>query len=396
LSARRGQRPRSLPHHPARDLELWWRAVELRTEWQGRALCTTPADRQAAESAVTGLYALLGRPRPEFVWATSPAAGLRLLPPAPPITSNSPWRLENQLASQVTALRRRLDSRIGVRRVPHFDPVQPPSDPEAALRSGVPLRTVLTEGLLDALRRDVRDRIAGPIRAEVAQPPGLVWYGQFEADWVAYYDVLQQTGDVSCTAEELAQLELWAVLARSCGWWWPREESCVLTERPVEIRTEPISGSAYGEVRLHNATGPAVVFADGWTVHAWHGTRVPSWVVDTPDAERIGWEPNVEVRRCAIENLGWTAFIDQAGLALVGQAPDPGNPGAELLLYDLPHRPGTAANRLLLAVNGSVERDGTRRKYGLHVPGWFEDPLDAAGWSYGLTGAQYAQLQRRT
>lgn len=131
-------------------------------------------------------------------------------------------------------------------------------------------------------------------------------------------------------------------------------------------------------------------------MHAWHGTRVPSWVIEAPTVDRIADEGNVEVRRCAIKRIGWGAFIDQAGLRIVGQAADPGNPGSELRLYDLPYQRWGAPTRLLLAVNGSVERDGTRRRYGLRVPPWFDDPLDAAGWTYGLTGAQYAQLQRRT
>jgi hypothetical protein len=111
---------------------------------------------------------------------------------------------------------------------------------------------------------------------------------------------------------------------------------------------------------------------------------------------RIAAETNVEVRRCAIERIGWGTFVDRAALRLVGSANDPGNPGARLRLYDLPDAGWGESTRLLLAVNGSVERDGTRRRYGLRVPAWFDDPLDAAGWTYGLTGDQYRQLLRRT
>jgi hypothetical protein len=119
-------------------------------------------------------------------------------------------------------------------------------------------------------------------------------------------------------------------------------------------------------------------------------------VIDDPTAARIAEEPNIEVRRCAIERIGWAEFIDQAGLTLVSSAPDPANPGAELRLYDLPYQNWGKRTKLLLAVNGSRERDGTRRQYGLRVPPWFTNPIDAAAWSYGLTGSQYAQLQRRT
>jgi hypothetical protein len=114
-------------------------------------------------------------------------------------------------------------------------------------------------------------------------------------------------------------------------------------------------------------------------------------VVTDPSADRIAREANVEVRRCAIEHIGWGAYIDQAGLRLVATAPDPGNPGCELRLYDM-----RAETRVLLAVNGSAERDGHRRRYGLTVPGFLTDPIAAAGWTYGLSAEQYSLLARRT
>lgn len=91
-----------------------------------------------------------------------------------------------------------------------------------------------------------------------------------------------------------------------------------------------------------------VAFPDGWTVHAWHGTRVPSWVIDAPTAELITAERNVEVRRCAIERIGWPAFVEEAGLDLLGRAADPGNPGCELRLYSGSSQPWRAPARLLL------------------------------------------------
>ena len=310
------------------------------TAWLSHALCTDPADRPAAEEAVTQLYSRLNKPPPAFVWVGSPAAAVRLLPPAPTLSAHGPWAVENDLATLYSATRR---GRPSVR---------------------------------DPLRPTVRDTIVAMIRAKVRADTtdrlGLHWTGQHDADQAAH----------------LPESSPWVTLARSCGWWWPREDICVLSERPRVLRTEP----AGTELRLHAADGPAVVYPDGWTMHVWHGTRVPAWVIDTPTVDRIAAERNVEVRRCAIERIGWGEFIDRAGLRLISAAADPGNPGSELRLYDLPFEP----NRLLLAVNGSLERDGTRRRYGLRVPPRFDDPLDAAGWTYGLTGAQYSLLQRRT
>lgn len=52
--------------------------------------------------------------------------------------------------------------------------------------------------------------------------------------------------------------------------------------------------------------------------------------------------------------------------------------------------------RVLLCTNGTVERDGTRRRFGLTVPADCADPIEAAAWTYGLTPTQYGQAQRRS
>jgi hypothetical protein len=219
----------------------------------------------------------------------------------------------------------------------------------------------------------------------------LRWYGQQDAGWIASYDCFRRLGRCSFDEADARQLDLWATLARSSGWWWPADRVCVVAERPAALHTEP------GELpRLHHPSRHAVRFADGRGAYVWHGTPVPAWVFEDPDVERIALESNVEIRRCAIERMGWEVYIGQSGLRLIGSAPDPGNPDSELQLYDTLPFTRARPSRLLLAVNGSVERDGHRRRYGLSVPATVDDPIAAAGWSYGLSAAQYATLVRRT
>jgi hypothetical protein len=169
-----------------------------------------------------------------------------------------------------------------------------------------------------------------------------------------------------------------------------------MTERPVVLHTEPAPASEHGQLRLHREDGPAIGFADGYGQHVLHGTPVPAWVVTGPTVEAIHREPNIEVRRTAIERIGWDAYLDQARLSPVAARADPGNPGARLRLYDLPAAAGARPARNLLAVNGSPEPDGRHRQYGLTVPADIDDPVAAAAWTYGLTAAQYAELARRT
>ncbi len=351
-------------------------AAAVRAEWLGHLLSTAPADRPAAEAAICELYRLIGLDPPRFHWVPSPLAALETVPPGfRPHPSEradrlSGWPLPVRFRRLIDGLADRLDSSV-MRRSRTLDPM---------------IRQLVRMPIIDSARSTLRRVIRSQ---HDAYEPGYAWHEALCPSWSAHYDAVRRMSDVVFTPDQNSLLDLWAMLARSCGWWLPREEVCVVSERPVEIHTE-VWGDV-GQVRLHRPDGPALRYADGWGVHAWHGTKVPAWVVDDPSVERIEQEANIEVRRCAIEHIGWGDYIDRAGLRLVAAAPDPGNPGSELRLYDLREQ-----TRVLLAVNGSVERDGHRRRYGLTVPGALADPVAAAGWTYGLSAEQYSRLVRRT
>jgi hypothetical protein len=201
--------------------------------------------------------------------------------------------------------------------------------------------------------------------------------------WAAWIDTWKSIGVTSLEAFDGI-----TATTKSCGWWWAFKDFAVLTERPTALTRDALN-------RLHNETGPAIAYPDGFAVHAWHGTRVPADLIETGwNTDRILREPNAEIRRCAIERLGWDRFIADAKLAQVGDScPDPGNPGHELALYDVPAAIYDEPVRVLLCTNGTVERDGTRRRFGLTVPVSIGDPLAAAAWTFGMDADGYAHLQ---
>ncbi|WP_171068787.1 DUF6745 domain-containing protein [Actinomadura geliboluensis] len=348
-------------------------AANVRSEWLGHLLSTEPADRPAAEAAISEFYRLIGLGPPRFHWVASPVAALETVPPGVR-ASEAPdrfpdWPLPPRFRRLLGELTVGLD---------------------ATVARGHPLvERIVGQSVRDPLMASVRSTLRPALGGRERAGRVLDWYSAWCLSRVAHYDAVRRTSGVVFTPEQERLLGLWGALVRSCGWWWPREHVCVVSERPVELHTEIWDDD--GRVRLHGSDGPALRYGDGWDVHAWHGTRVPAWVIDDPDVERIERETNVEVRRCAIENMGWGDYIDRAGLRLVAVAPDPGNPGSELRLYDLREQ-----TRVLLAVNGSVERDGRRRRYGLTVPAAIPDPVAAAGWTYGLSADQYSRLVRRT
>lgn len=257
----------------------------------------------------------------------------------------------------------------------------------------------------DAVHGAVDDAVHGAVgRAVVGawwRYLGGQWWTAWQARTAYYRDVcgLDLPGD------------LWdrdrAYAAAQCaaGWWWPHREWVMVCDRPRELHLEQVGPAGWGSHRLHRADGPAISWRDGWGLHFWHGTRVPADLIEgdgwTP--ERILREPNVEIRRCAIERIGWDRFVTQAGLTPVATAPDPGNPGAAVDLYDLPEQIFEEPVRLAVVRNGTLELDGSWRHFGLTVPASISDPVAAAAWSYDdpespvrMTPELYARITRRT
>lgn len=174
--------------------------------------------------------------------------------------------------------------------------------------------------------------------------------------------------------------------------WSGNGAAVILVDQPVEWRSD-----RSGE--LHCKEGPAVRWSDGWALYFWHGRLVPGDLVERGwGVRRILAEPNVEVRRCAIERLGWDAFVRDANLRQVGgPVADPANPGHSLELYELPDTLlGRTGVNLLLCTNASEERDGKRKRLGLMVPASITDPLEAAARTFGLDSAEYARLEAAT
>lgn len=380
-------------------------AIAVRDDWLRAGLSTQPADTATAEAVVTELYGRLGRPRPRFEWVPSPAAALlnsggrqafrpgRLGGASAPAAARD-WPAAARLASMLSDLRGRLDARISAVGVRAWHRAA------WADAQGNSFGRRLEDAVHRPLRGTLWDAICAPLRAALPGAErgalGLTWYGQHDAWWVGRYEAWRRAGLVRYDPADARPLELWGALARSTGWWWPGEDRCVMAGRPVILHTEPAPDGAPGQLRLHRQDGPAIGFADGYGRYVLHGTPVPAWVVTGPTVEAIQREPNIEVRRTAIERIGWDAYLDQARLSPVAARPDPGNPGARLRLYDLPAAAGARPARILLAVNGSPEPGGQHRQYALTVPASIDDPVAAAAWTYGLTSAQYAQLARRT
>jgi len=177
-----------------------------------------------------------------------------------------------------------------------------------------------------------------------------VW-GQHEAGWLAFYDAFTRfgLGDLTHPLDGITEV------ARAAGWWWPFRGAVLLTERPLAIHRDERN-------RLHAEAGPALVYPDGWGIHAWHGVRTEPWVTMTPaeqiTAAQVTGERNQEVRRILVERIGAERYMELAGGKVVARD-DWGT---------LWEAKAPLPMRVVEVLNSTPEPDGSTKTYWMRVP----------------------------
>lgn len=106
----------------------------------------------------------------------------------------------------------------------------------------------------------------------------------------------------------------------------PYEKICFISEKPVKIQ--------WKNKQLHNDTGLAVEYADGYGLYCLNGVNVGRKIVMTPagelDPQLMLKEKNAEVRREIIRKIGIEKVIDSLGAKVIEK-----RNGYELLNFDI-------------------------------------------------------------
>lgn len=412
----------------------------VREEWLKSGLSTAPTDRGRAQAAAAEAYKAAGLNPPRiFIWLKSPWAGntvMKLLQS----DLEWPWELNSNQLEVWDAVWKQLlpmmEQHVGesqwqeVRRQARLDATKKVVD-----RHGVAIEKQVKEAfaeniaiyiwrylrrysgplmysrmrstaeekvksnidgklsaiaadqayheLVQAVHQQVWSFVAEPLRQQVPMMGGVLagpqkWengYGQHDAGWLSYYDFVGRIG-VKGT-EPLCGLQ---DLARNCGWYWPYEKICVLTERPVALERD-------NRRRLHGESSMAMRFGDNWGVFAWHGVLVPGYVVLLPEPltfDLIEAEPNVEVRRVLIERFGLDKYLREGRVAKMHEDQCG-------ILYRMQSQ-GDEPILVVRVMNSTPEPDGTIKEYFLRVPPTMQRARQAVAWTFGLTEEEYQPL----
>ena len=144
-----------------------------------------------------------------------------------------------------------------------------------------------------------------------------------ELAWIAQVQFSKKIG-AQLNPHDERRLDIWERIAMQCERWWPffggsGQGAVIASERPTAVHFDD-------ERRLHCENGPAVEYADGYALYAWHGVRIPEgWVTDPASlTARIAFaEKNVERRRAAIDKLGWERVLAELDAKVINQCFDP-------------------------------------------------------------------------
>jgi hypothetical protein len=174
-------------------------------------------------------------------------------------------------------------------------------------------------------------------------------------------------------------------------------EFCIVSDRPAVLLRD-------AQNRPHCESGPFCRWRDGSALYAWHGTRVPAWIIEHPEtitAQSITAEPNAEIRRVMIARMGADRYVADLGVEPIQTIDTPLGPE---MLYRIPR---SEDSDLVLArvINSTPEPFGTEpsgdhvtqgtrwfKRYWLRVPPTeptIATVAAAKAWSFSIPVNQY-------
>jgi hypothetical protein len=135
------------------------------------------------------------------------------------------------------------------------------------------LRDNLRANLRDNLRDSLRDNLRDNLMANLGDSD---FWGQMDLYWICYYQYPSKFLGIDYKALQ-SILNLWDDIGHSCGWWYPYENICFISDRPKEIHKNERG-------QLHKDVSPALLFRDSYCLWMLNGVEVPQYLVETNES----------------------------------------------------------------------------------------------------------------
>ncbi|WP_445170992.1 DUF6745 domain-containing protein [Microcoleus sp.] len=282
-----------------------------REKWRARSLSTGPINRSQAEETIKSAYSAIGLKAPEIIFVDRPyeAADLilsRFDNPSSELRSLFETKLRCQLEKQLRGyLRGQLESEL-----------QNQLQTQRSARLYTQLQTQLWEAqrehlvheiastlppqqLIDSWTEEIHSQTLGKQVNNCIQPELWAAYGSLLDFCISVLNLPHSYG---------RNWIIFQSIVRDCGWIYPYDNLCIVCSKPIAL-------SADSNHRLHAEGTPAVQFADGVSIYAYHGVILPEWYGSLhPHQWQSKWvlkEQNAEVRRALIQGITYDRICQE-------------------------------------------------------------------------------------
>lgn len=206
--------------------------------------------------------------------------------------------------------------------------------------------------------------------------------------WAAGVDFMSFFRHVACLPLDYSKWQHYEEAAIRGSFRWMHGDFCIVSDFPEVLKVDQ-------DNRPHCEDGPSHRWRDGFEIYHWHGYRLPigkEWVIAnkaniTPDL--IDSEENAELRRVMLEIHGFERYVATRDATVVAEDMNHGQPRRLLSM-----RVRGDDMRVLDVWNGSLEPDGSRRRFFLGAIAGAATPHDAVAMSYGRAPANYGEAAR--
>lgn len=246
-----------------------------------------PCNRESLHRVMEALFKRQGNACPKFYWADSPFAACLAAPLL--VQKGLPDPAELGDIRTVNAREGATDQRTNLKNIQR-----------ELVRQILGPDVTIDKNLLSSWQR-------GTQRAFNCRWSGW-WCG-----YMVHCHVLHKCGILSLENDVREFLDLWVELYRHMHIMYVFQDFIVFSERPTALHQNDNN-------RLHNTSGAALQYADGYSLYMVNGARVPEKAILAPETytyEELQEIHNSELHRVIAENLGWDQYIKKIRAKLV-------------------------------------------------------------------------------
>lgn len=288
-----------------------------REKWRKIGLSTEPIDREKATEAVKNIYKWLGEKEPEIYFYNSPRTVCKEL------LTQLEEEIERQSKDTEILEKTDLNNEFKILELKLGKALLDKLNSNLITRHNLWRRLGKLEDkmwddiyaiLKSHLIEELWIQMMTEIEAEniLSKMLSLSWEAEIldsnPYEWVCYGGCFDFCISVLNHQYDLKNWQIFQALANNFGWILPWEKVCFVCDRPRILSFD-------NQQRLHAEGSPAIQFADGFSVYAYHGVRLPEKYGKVhPSQWRSEWlltEENAELRRVLIQGIGYARICQE-------------------------------------------------------------------------------------